>query len=55
MKYVFNNFTYNYQVTTGIECKTKEVQINEKNSIQLQIWDTVKMVLCRWVRRLLRV
>ena len=44
MKYVFNNFTYNYQVTTGIECKTKEVQINEKNTVQLQIWDTVSIL-----------
>jgi len=44
MKYVYNKFTYDYQVTTGIECKTKEVPINEKNTIQLQIWDTVHHV-----------
>ena len=28
MKYVFNKFSYDYQVTTGIEMKTKEVSIN---------------------------
>jgi GTPase SAR1 family protein len=28
MKYVFGKFSYDYQVTTGVECKTKEVPIN---------------------------
>ena len=51
MKYVYNKFTYDYQVTTGIECKTKEVPINEKNTIQLQIWDTVSFSLARWAKR----
>jgi GTPase SAR1 family protein len=27
-KYINNKFSYDYQVTTGIECFTKEVQIN---------------------------
>ena len=45
MKYIKNTFTYDYQVTTGVEFFTKTVQINEKNNIKLQIWDTVLFLL----------
>lgn len=42
LKYVQNRFSYDYQVTSGIEFYTKEVSVNERNSVNLQIWDTVR-------------
>jgi GTPase SAR1 family protein len=51
LKYVHNKFSYDYQVTTGIEFFTKEVPINEKTAINLQIWDTVTPTLDRWDRK----
>jgi GTPase SAR1 family protein len=51
MKYIHNKFSYDYQVTTGIEFYTKEMPVNEKNSVNLQIWDTVRERLCRWDRK----
>lgn len=48
MKYVKNIFSYDYQVTTGIEFFTKITKVNDKNTIKLQIWDTVKY----WVTKL---
>lgn len=51
LKYVHNKFSYDYQVTTGIEFFTKEVPINEKTAINLQIWDTVAPSLYRWDRK----
>lgn len=47
MKYIKNTFSYDYQVTTGVEYFTKTVQINEKTNIKLQIWDTVKILLMK--------
>lgn len=41
LKYIKNTFTYDYQVTIGIEFNTKLVKINQKTTIKLQIWDTV--------------
>lgn len=41
LKYIKNTFSYDYQVTTGVEFHTKAVKINEKTSVQMQIWDTV--------------
>lgn len=41
MKYIKNTFSYDYQVTTGVQYFTKTVQINDKTNIKLQIWDTV--------------
>jgi GTPase SAR1 family protein len=51
LKYVQNKFSYDYQVTTGIEFFTKEVAINEKTAINLQVWDTVVLTGCRWANR----
>lgn len=41
LKYIKNTFSYDYQVTTGVEFFTKLVKINEKTTIKMQIWDTV--------------
>lgn len=41
MKYVKNTFSYDYQVTTGVEFFTKNIKVNEKTTVKLQIWDTV--------------
>lgn len=41
LKYVQNRFSYDYQVTSGIEFYTKEVPVNERNAVNLQIWDTM--------------
>lgn len=45
MKYIKNTFSYDYQVTTGVQYFTKTVQINEKTNIKLQIWDTVLLFI----------
>ncbi len=47
MKYIKNIFSYDYQITTGVEYFTKTVQINEKTNIKLQIWDTVFIYLSK--------
>lgn len=45
LKYIKNTFCYDYQVTTGAEFYTKTVKFNEKNSVNLQIWDTVLLYI----------
>ena len=51
MKFVSGKFSYDYQVTTGIEFFSREVELNEKTSVNLQLWDTVGVVGGRWARR----
>jgi GTPase SAR1 family protein len=41
-------------VTVGVEFNSKTVEVNEKTSVMLQVWDTVGLLGCRPVRRLLR-
>jgi GTPase SAR1 family protein len=38
-------------VTVGVEFNSKTVEINEKTSVMLQVWDTVNLSRCRPVRR----
>lgn len=47
MKYVKNTFSYDYQVTTGVEFFTKTTKVNDKNTIKLQIWDTVNCMIIK--------
>lgn len=47
LKYIKNTFSYDYQVTTGVEFYTKLVKINEKTTIKMQIWDTVSINLAQ--------
>ena len=47
LKYIKNTFSYDYQVTTGVEFHTKSVKINEKTNVQMQIWDTVHYLVTK--------
>jgi Ras-related protein Rab-2A len=40
-KYIKGEFSTEYNVTVGVEFNSKTVEINEKTSVMLQVWDTV--------------
>lgn len=42
VKYIKGEFSNDYNVTVGVEFNSKTVEINEKTSVMLQVWDTVR-------------
>lgn len=45
IRYIKGNFSDQYHVTVGVEFATKNVAIDDKKEVKLQIWDTVLLVL----------
>ena len=41
MRYIKGKFSEHYNVTVGVEFASKAVEVNEKTTVKLQIWDTV--------------
>jgi GTPase SAR1 family protein len=54
VKYIKGEFSNEYNVTVGVEFNSKTVEINEKTSVMLQVWDTVPIKLCRPASKPLR-
>lgn len=40
LKYIKGEFSQDYNVTVGVEFSSKTVEVNEKTSVMLQVWDT---------------
>ena len=50
MRFVKNEFNSNYMTTSGIDLKTKDIEVKNKK-IRIQIWDTAGQVKYRTVTR----
>ena len=50
MRFINNEFSSNYMTTSGIDLKTKDIEVKNKK-VRIQIWDTAGQVKYRTITR----